>query len=162
MGATYPDLYAAIGVHSGLPCGAANDLPSALEAMRLGRSSDVCRASAPDEAGLTVPTIVFHGDRDMIVNPVNGDQVIAQSKAAAGQLRITVTRGETQQGMSYTRTVQEDERGRPILEQWLLHGAGHAWSGGSPAGSHTELRGPDASREMMRFFLRQTATPGTA
>jgi poly(hydroxyalkanoate) depolymerase family esterase len=151
MGSTYPDLYAAIGVHSGLACGAATDIPSAFDAMRHGLSSRV------DEPACAVPTIVFHGDRDMIVNPVNGDQVIAQSKAAAN-LRITVTHGEAPGGMSYTRTVQADESGRPILEQWVLHGAGHAWSGGSSAGSHTEPRGPDASREMMRFFFQHPST----
>lgn len=153
MGSTYPDLYAAVGVHSGLACGAATDIPSAFEAMRQGPSSGVWEPRQHDESGRAVPTIVFHGDRDMIVNPVNGDQIIAQSMAAA-DLRITVTCGETPGGMSYTRTVQADESGRPILEQWVLHGAGHAWSGGSSAGSYTEPRGPDASREMMRFFLQ--------
>jgi poly(hydroxyalkanoate) depolymerase family esterase len=156
MGSTYPDLYAAIGVHSGLACGAATDVPSAFEAMRQGRSSGVWKPSARDGSGRATPTIVFHGDRDMIVNPVNGDQVIAQAKAAA-DLRITVTRGQAPGGMSYTRTVQVDDSGRRILEQWVLHGAGHAWSGGSSAGSHTEPRGPDASREMMRFFLQHPA-----
>ena len=105
-------------------------------------------------AGGGIPTIVFHGDRDMTVNPINGDQVIAQSKAEA-YLRISVSRGEAAGGIGYTRTVQADENGRPILEQWVLHGAGHAWSGGSAAGTYTEPRGPDASREMMRFFLQQ-------
>jgi poly(hydroxyalkanoate) depolymerase family esterase len=154
MGSAYPDLYAAIGVHSGLACGAASDLPSAVEAMRQGQTSGVCEPCRHEEAGRAVPTIVFHGDRDMIVYPVNGDQVIAHSKAAA-DLRITVTRGESLRGMSYTRTVHADETGRPILEQWVIHGAGHAWSGGSSAGSYTEPRGPDASREMMRFFLQR-------
>ena len=102
-----------------------------------------------------VPTIVFHGDRDTTVSPVNGDQVIAQSKAGA-HLRPTVNRGQSEGGTTYTRTVQADEGGRPILEQWVLHGTGHAWSGGSPAGSYTDPRGPDASREMLRFFLEQT------
>jgi poly(hydroxyalkanoate) depolymerase family esterase len=150
MGATYPDLYAAIGVHSGLACGAASDIPSAFAAMRQGQS-DVARA--PGRAGRAVPTIVFHGDRDTTVNSVNGDQVIAQSKAAA-ELRTTVTTGEASGGIRYTCTVQTDENGQSILEQWVLHGAGHAWSGGSTAGSYTEPRGPDASREMMRFFLQ--------
>lgn len=156
MGSTYPDLYAAIGVHSGLACGAATDVPSAFEAMRQGRSSGVWEPCQRDGSGRATPTIVFHGDHDMIVNPVNGDQVIAQAKAAA-DLRITVTRGQAPGGMSYTRTVQVDESGRRILEQWVLHGAGHTWSGGSSAGSHTEPRGPDASREMMRFFLQHPA-----
>jgi poly(hydroxyalkanoate) depolymerase family esterase len=153
MGATYPDLYTAIGVHSGLACGAASDIPSAFAAMRQGRSSSESDSRQRRSSGSAVPTIVFHGDRDTIVNPVNGDQVIAQSKAAA-DLRTIVTRGEAAGGMSYTRIVQADDRGRPMLEQWVLHGAGHAWSGGSPAGSYTEPRGPDASREMIRFFLQ--------
>ena len=157
MGATYPDLYAAIGVHSGLACGAASDIPSAFAAMRQGRASPTERSHRHGGCAGAVPTIVFHGDRDMIVNPVNGDQVIAQSKAAA-DLRTTVTRGEAPGGISYTRIVQADEGGRPMLEQWVLHGAGHAWSGGSPAGSYTEPRGPDASREMIRFFLQRPAT----
>jgi poly(hydroxyalkanoate) depolymerase family esterase len=150
MGSTYPDLYAAIGVHSGLACGAASDVPSAFAAMRQGG------ARRHDQFGRAVPTIVFHGDRDMTVNPINSDHVIAQSKAATN-LRTTVTRGEAPGGIRYTRTVQADESGRPMLEQWILHGAGHAWSGGSAAGSYTEPRGPDASREMMRFFLQHPA-----
>jgi poly(3-hydroxybutyrate) depolymerase len=118
--------------------------------MRQGRS-DLARAAGRVERA--VPTIVFHGDRDTTVNPVNGDQVIAQSKAAA-ELRTTVTTGEASGGIRYTCTVQTDENGRSVLEQWVLHGVGHAWSGGSTAGSYTEPRGPDASREMMRFFLQ--------
>jgi poly(hydroxyalkanoate) depolymerase family esterase len=146
MGSAYPDLYAAVGVHSGLACGAARDMPSAFAAMRQG--------GAPHHsgAGQPVPTIVFHGDRDMTVNPVNGDQVIAQSKAGS-DLRSTVSRGQAPGGISYTRTVECDDSGHPMLEHWVLHGAGHAWSGGSPTGSYTEPQGPDASREMMRFFL---------
>ena len=149
MGATYPDLYAAIGVHSGLACGAARDVPSAFQAMRQGAAS----LARGDGAGGRVPTIVFHGDGDRTVHPVNGDQVIAQSKGDA-RLQVTVSRGETPGGIAYTRTVQADDSGRVRLEQWVLHGAGHAWSGGSPHGSYTEPRGPDASREMVRFFLQ--------
>jgi poly(3-hydroxybutyrate) depolymerase len=96
---------------------------------------------------------VFHGDRDKTVHPGNGDQVVAQ--AAVGELHATISRGEAPGGMAYTRTVQADRSGRPVIEQWLLHGGGHAWSGGSAAGSYTEPRGPDASREMLRFFLDQ-------
>jgi len=118
--------------------------------MRQGRS-DLARAAGRVERA--VPTIVFHGDRDTTVNPVNGDQVIAQSKAAA-HLGTTVTTGEASGGIRYTCTVQADENGRSVLEQWVLHGVGHAWSGGSTAGSYTDPRGPDASREMMRFFLQ--------
>jgi poly(hydroxyalkanoate) depolymerase family esterase len=154
MGATYPDLYAGVGIHSGLACGAASDMPSAFAAMRQGASAVAARSRWPDHPKATLPIIVFHGDRDMTVNPINADQIIAQSKSKA-DLRTTVSRGETPGGIRYTRTVQANESGRPMLEQWTLHGAGHAWSGGSAAGSYTEPRGPDASREMIRFFLHQ-------
>ncbi|MGL4966654.1 MAG: extracellular catalytic domain type 1 short-chain-length polyhydroxyalkanoate depolymerase, partial [Inquilinus sp.] len=148
LGVTYPDLYAAIGVHSGLACGAASDVASAFAAMRQGRSPAAGRFS------IAVPTIVFHGDRDMTVNPVNGDQVMAQAEAAA-ESRTTVKRGAAPGGIGYTCTVRADGSGRPMSEHWVLHGTGHAWSGGSPDGSYTEPHGPDASREMLRFFLRQ-------
>jgi poly(3-hydroxybutyrate) depolymerase len=152
MGATYPDLYAAVGVHSGLACGAARDLPTAFAAMRNGagpatRSAHVGRT--------TVPTIVFHGDGDKTVNPANAEQVIAQAKVAM-DLRTTVVSGRAG-GMHFVRTIQTDNRGRPMLEQWILQGGGHAWSGGSPAGSYTDPSGPDASREMVRFFLQHSA-----
>ena len=152
MGSAYPDLYAAVCVHSGLACGAASDMPSAFNAMRQGGAPHA-RTSRTGSQG-SVPTIVFHGDQDKTVSPVNGEQVIAQSKAGT-DLRQTVNRGKSESGATYTCTVRTDEQGRPVLEHWVLHGAGHAWSGGSPAGSYTDARGPDASREMLRFFLEQ-------
>jgi poly(3-hydroxybutyrate) depolymerase len=99
-----------------------------------------------------VPTIVFHADKDHTVHPRNGDQVIAQS-AAAGGLQTEVQHGQVPGGHTYSRTIHADAAGQPVLEQWLVHGGGHAWSGGSAAGSYTDPRGPDASREMLRFFL---------
>lgn len=157
MGATYPDIFAAVGVHSGLPCGAATDIPSAFSAMRQGESrAKPFRRARPSQP---VPTIVFHGDRDTTVSPVNGDQVIAQAKAGA-DLKRTVNSGYSRGGIKYTCIVEADQSGRTILEHWALHGCGHAWSGGSTEGSYTEPRGPDASREMIRFFL-QHRTPST-
>jgi len=155
MGATYPDLYAAIGVHSGLPCGAAKDLRSAIVAMRQGElpgSSEFGDISEVLRRGPAIPTIVFHGDRDNTVHPRNGDHVIAQSKGATN-LQEKVHRGRVPGGHSYTRTILSDTSGRAIFEHWEIHGAGHAWSGGSTAGSYTDPRGPDAAREMLRFFL---------
>ena len=151
MGMAYPDLYAAVGVHSGLACGLASDVQSAFEAMRGGGGgSAACR---PDPAGgqRTVPAIVFHADRDGTVHPRNADRVVAQY--AAPGLRRRSERGQVAGGRPYTRTLHADADGRVRLEQWTVHGGGHAWSGGSPDGSYTDPLGPDASREMLRFFL---------
>ena len=154
MAATYPDLYAAVGVHSGLACGAARDVATAFAAMRNG----VGAAATPARGSKTlVPTIVFHGDADKTVNPLNGDHVIAQAKLGT-DLKTTVVRGRSVGGVSFVRTIESDASGRSILEQWVLRGGGHAWSGGSPGGSYTEPRGPDASREMVRFFLQHSLT----
>jgi poly(hydroxyalkanoate) depolymerase family esterase len=147
MGSAYPDIYAAIGVHSGLACGAAKDMPSAFVAMSQGGSAPAGRGDRP-----AAPTIVFHGDRDRTVNPINADHVLAQSKGGA-RLRTIESHGTSKGGVSYRRTVQVDENDLPVLELWRLHGLGHAWSGGSSAGTYTDAAGPDASREMVRFFL---------
>lgn len=149
LAATHPDLFAAVGVHSGLACGAARDMPSAFAAMKGGG------AVQPRGTGPAVPTIVFHGDGDRTVHPVNGERVIEQATPASS-LGSTVTRGTASGGTAYTRTVRADGEGRTVLEHWVLHGAGHAWSGGSPDGSYTDPRGPDASAEMVRFFLGHT------
>lgn len=159
MGHTYPDLYAAIGIHSGLAYAAARDLPSALVAMRGWRSSSDPKCS--ESTFQPIPTIVFHGDVDSTVHPRNGEQVIAQATPAGDDpvtpafARQTVENGE-ESGRKYTRTMQADSSGKPALEHWVVHGTGHAWSGGSAQGSYTEPRGPDATRAMLRFF-RQTA-----
>lgn len=154
---TYSDLYAAAGVHSGLPFGAARNLPSALTAMRQGNPAAIHHAgNVSDMSGFRrmVPTIVFHGDQDKTVHPSNGDHVIVQWKAlAAIELQTKVQRGQVPGGHAYSRTLHVDASGQAILEQWVVHGAGHAWSGGSPAGTYTDPRGPDAAQEMLRFFF---------
>jgi poly(hydroxyalkanoate) depolymerase family esterase len=154
MGATYPDLYAAIGVHSGLACGAANDLISAFAAMRQGgsrNSSASGETSAVPRDQPPLPAIVFHGDRDTIVHPRNADQVITRSIRTTNWQK-KVSRGQVPGGHAYTCTSHTDANGQTILEQWRIHGAGHAWSGGSSSGSYTDPRGPDATKEMLRFF----------
>ena len=151
MGATYDDLYAAIGIHSGLACGVATDLPSALVAMRQGGSDH----KVISDGRTPVPTIVFHGDRDTTVHPNNGDQILEQSVRTISTQK-KVHRGQVPGGHAYTRTVLSDASGRGMLEHWNIHGAGHAWSGGSPAGSYTDPRGPEATREMLRFFLEHS------
>jgi poly(hydroxyalkanoate) depolymerase family esterase len=140
LGAAYPDLFAAIGVHSGLACGAASDVGSAFMAMRGGR---------PGHGQVTVPAIVFHGDRDSTVNPRNADEVMAQ---IVGGVSTRREHGQAPGGLAYDRTVHLGADGKSTAELWMVHGAGHAWSGGSAAGSFTEPAGPDASAAMLRFF----------
>jgi poly(hydroxyalkanoate) depolymerase family esterase len=156
MGHTYPDLYAAIGIHSGLPYAAARNMASALAAM--GGWSFPPDPRCSESAFPAVPTIVFHGDVDTTVHPRNGEQAIAQATptgkhlVAAAFAPRSVENGE-ESGRKYTRTTQAHSSGKPALEHWLVHGGGHAWSGGSENGSYTDPRGPDATRAMLRFFL---------
>jgi poly(hydroxyalkanoate) depolymerase family esterase len=158
LGSTYPDVYAAIGVHSGLPFGVAHDLPSAFAAMKQGAGNPT--AGVPPPRLEPVPAIVFHGDRDMTVDPCNGAAVIEQcigttdatSEAVADATRATVERGSVPGGRSYTRTIFTNAAGGVMAEQWLVHGAGHAWFGGDVSGSYTDPSGPDASAHMLRFF----------
>lgn len=173
MGATYPDLYAAVGVHSGLPYAVAQDVSSALALMKNGaplgrRHADGVSAARRSRA--VIPTIVFHGDQDTRVHPRNSDHVIEQhtgprsrdgaAPEGAKEPKVTSQRGYVPSGHSYTRTIYHNPRGRPILEQWQVHGAGHAWSGGSVNGSYTDPKGPDATREMIRFFYEHPRRRG--
>jgi poly(hydroxyalkanoate) depolymerase family esterase len=151
MGDAYPDLYAAIGVHSGLACGAARDMPSAFAAMQ-GGAYRAARTVPSGTQRHIVPVIVFHGDRDATVNPQNAEAVVTQSAGAMALTRHTEA-GQIPGGHAFSRTLHATTDGRRVIEQWVVHGAGHAWFGGSPAGSYTDPRGPDATREMLRFFL---------
>jgi len=151
LGAEYPELFAAIGVHSGLPAGSARDMISGLQAMKKpGRARSLREA---------VPVIVFHGDADHVVNSANGEAVLEQFVGAHAGLRATplhTSEAEsTDGGRRSTRHTWRNEEGRTMAEHWIVHGAGHAWAGGNAAGSHTDALGPNASREMLRFFLQE-------
>ena len=149
MAATYPSLYAAAGVHSGLPYGAAHDVPSAFALMRgetlLSRQG----------AMLRIPLIVFHGDHDQIVNVVNARHIRQQRLGVDGAPIAAdgpqTMNGQVSNGHTYTQTTYSSEA-QVFLEEWIVHGAGHAWFGGTPGCSYTDPRGPDASAEMLRFF----------
>lgn len=160
MGMLYPELYAAVGIHSGLPHAAARDLPSALAAMQ-GKAFPAGAQAKERSSAQPLPAIVFHGDRDNTVNACNGDQIIAQcanpSSSSPPRMgadpRITVERGRVLAGHAYTRSIHRRVDGQLVGEHWLIHGAGHAWAGGSSNGSYTDPKGPDATGQMMRFFL---------
>jgi poly(3-hydroxybutyrate) depolymerase len=130
MAATYSDLYAAVGIHSGVPYGAA--LPAK-----------------------HIPLIVFHGEGDIMVSPRNAEQLVSQwlgGTTAERSQESAPAQSKEGNGRAFTRTRYRDGAGRAVAENWLVHDAGHAWSGGESAGSFTDSAGPDASREMLRFF----------
>jgi poly(hydroxyalkanoate) depolymerase family esterase len=157
----YPDVYAAAGVHSGLAPGAAGNVMAAMSVMRSGQSSAVAMPPRGSE-GPVVPVIAFQGDADSTVNPRNGEQLldallrqaVAEKALSDAQTQAPeVSAGQSPGGQRFTRSEYRDAKGRVIAEYWELHGAGHAWAGGSPDGSYTDPQGPDASAAMLRFFF---------
>jgi poly(hydroxyalkanoate) depolymerase family esterase len=173
-GATYPDIFAAIGVHSGLQYKGATNLAEALAAQTKGAGPDPNRQgllayqtingvkSGARKAG--IPVIVFHGSLDAAVNPANAEQVVKQWAQTDDYLdddgdnntvddrADATTNGTVAGGYTYTKQIYNDAEGKPLIEKWIVQGMKHAWSGGSAAGSYTDAKGPDASAEMWRFF----------
>jgi poly(hydroxyalkanoate) depolymerase family esterase len=166
LGQTYPELFAGVGAHSGLAYGSAHDMASAMGAMKGGRSGmpglqgvGAARAKHGEKAAQAVPVIVFHGDRDHLVQPSNSAQIVQQARDAyaaqspGAELTASTLAVATTGGRRYSRTVHADAQGQSWIESWSVHGAGHAWSGGDTRGSYTDAAGPDASQQMVRFFL---------
>lgn len=147
---SYPEIFAAVGAHSGLPVGAAQDKASALAAMQRGNPGL--------QRSVAVPTIIFHGGADHVVNPRNGRLIAIRALQPFPSLGRTEVAGQIAGGRAYVKTVHRVGRGRPWVEHWLVKGAGHAWSGGARTGRFTDSSGPDASAEMLRFFLRHRAS----
>ena len=153
MGRCEPQLFAAVGVHSGLPAGAAANLPAALAAMRSGAASSQASAAV-------CPVIVFHGDADGTVHHANGQAIVDAGRRAQPIVGAPQVRGgQAPNGQRFTQTVHRAADGSSAIEHWQLHGAGHAWSGGSAAGSYTAPGGVDASAEMLRFFQSHQRPP---
>ena len=154
----YPEIFAAVGVHSGLPRGAANNV---MEAFTVMQNGDAAAPITGIDMQMSVPTIVFHGDQDQTVHPRNGERLIEAvlsgdgadewQMSAGGSPRIE--RGTSAKGRRYTRSTYVDDNGNAMLEHWLIHGAGHAWAGGHASGTYTDAKGPDATKEMLRFFM---------
>jgi poly(3-hydroxybutyrate) depolymerase len=151
MAVSYPKLFAAVGVHSGLAYGAASDVGTAMMAMLTGGTGS---------RGATVPLIIFHGDNDPIVAVANAESLVTAGLSEHGLLtrknereNATTVRIAVDGARPHTHSVHRGDDGQTLIESWVVHGAGHAWSGGSPAGRHTDPQGPDATAEMVRFFL---------
>ena len=150
LAATYPDVFEAVGIHSGLPYKSAGDVPSAFAAMKGTAAFDPAPLAA---SGRHVRKIIFHGLADSTVNPVNGEHIFDEAERGEA-----LTRSDLDwpiEGGRVSRTAVKDSDGRPVAEQWLVEGGGHAWFGGDPRGSFTQTVGLDASRVMVRFFLAE-------
>ena len=152
IAAAYPELYVAVGVHSGLARGNISTLAGALSTMRTGPTGEPLSKTPRPQ-----PTIVFHGDKDNVVHPSNASGFLSQlQQSSPGPLACRIQKGRSSGGRDFTRRTYRSSSGSILLEDWTVHGSGHAWSGGKTAGSHTDPAGPDASREMMRFFLARS------
>ncbi len=172
LAAEYPELYAALGVHSGLAPGIASNAMEAMGVMKGGAAGGAISALAwftgpRTPKRLSVPTIVFHGDQDKTVHPRNGEQLMQARLAGHAVADVPLPAlsqelGRSSRGRRFTRSLYRDGVGRLVGEHWLLHGAGHAWSGGHPKASYTDARGPDASRLMLHFFLGTGQPPSLA
>jgi poly(hydroxyalkanoate) depolymerase family esterase len=159
MAATYSDLYAAVGIHSGMPYGAAQNFLAAITAMKDGAAIGTRLPST------SIPLIVFHGDQDLMVNSRNGEQLVSQWLGDSAPIRrqeTSTAQAREGNGRAFTRTRYHDGAGRAVAENWLVHDAGHAWSGGGSGGSFADSAGPDASREMVRFFSAISQDGATA
>ena len=168
LGANYPDIFAAIGVHSGIEYQAVTSIISAFKVMRHGGPDPVSQGQRAFESmgsyKRVVPTIVFQGTRDRIVPPISGDQVVQQwmqtNHLASHGLYLAdfkyptrTTPGQVPGGYAYPMYSWKDSRGKEIQAYWKINGLGHAWSGGSPSGSYTDPQGPNASEAMYQFFM---------
>ena len=149
LASTYPREFAAVGIHSGLPYGAANSVMSAFGAMK-GTTRMMRPASAKVDRGIR--RIVFHGASDATVHPSNGERILDGTRQLSNTAHETETTTEIN-GRSVTRILLKNDKGHAMAEHWVVTGGGHAWFGGNRHGSYTEAKGPDASREMVRFFL---------
>jgi poly(hydroxyalkanoate) depolymerase family esterase len=167
MGATYPDLFAGVGIHSGLSYGAARTVPGALLSMHRGGPDPEERGrqayAVMGEHARTVPVVVVQGDQDKTVSVKNGEQVVRQwlmtnQRASEGTLALDaeepddVHDGCSPGGLRYNARTWNDRAGQPLVQYWLVNGLGHAWSGGSPAGSYTDPAGLDATAVMWSFL----------
>jgi poly(hydroxyalkanoate) depolymerase family esterase len=171
LAATYPDLFVAVAVHSGLAYRSATTMGAAFTAMARGGEDPTGQARAAHAAmgdlARPVPSIVVHGNADTTVAPVNANQVLQQSMTA-NQLAApetcdldiarptTTSRGHVTDGHAYARWRWTDRRGALMHELLKVDGLGHAWSGGAPDGSHTDPRGPNATEAIWRFFAQAT------
>ena len=154
LGETYPDLYRATGVHSGLAFGVAADVVSAFAAMSGGVNlAQNDQPKARSGGNNAVRAIIFHGAADQKVHPSNGGMIFSDARSGlAGRARL-IEQDDEQGGRAFRRTLMVDPNGHACVEHWEIEGLGHAWSGGDPKGSYADRHGPDASREMLRFFL---------
>jgi poly(hydroxyalkanoate) depolymerase family esterase len=158
----YPELFAALGVHSGLPTGAAKDVMSAFQAMRLGGQHR--KLAEPQTREHRMPTIVFHGSADTTVHPDNSQSIVQTAKVALTASGMALEHSEVllappsdnESLRQAKRSVYRAGDGRSFVEHWSVDGSPHAWAGGNPAGSYTDPQAPGASAAMLAFFLQHS------
>ncbi|MEA2295526.1 MAG: hypothetical protein QOE86_3165 [Solirubrobacteraceae bacterium] len=163
MAATYPDLYAAAGIGSGCEYAATATCAGYKSADPLSAGQQAYKAMG--RYARPMPVILFEGDQDTTVPPVNAQQLVQQWQytddladdgAHNGSIPVqptNVTQGSVPGGHSYTVTEYSDGQNKELLQSWLVHGMGHAWSGGCSCEPYADPAGPDETGAMYAFFM---------
>jgi len=179
LGATYPDLFAAIAVFAGAEFKAATSIFEGLAAMERGGPDPIHQGQLAFEAMKSslvhkkkrrLPAIVFHGTADTRVSPVNAEQTItqwrktnaclaAEHSESSFALTEKVIGGQVPDGYAYRKHIYVEADARPLLEKWLVQGLGHAWSGSPNPSKYSDPKGPNASAEIWRFFCEAGSNP---
>jgi hypothetical protein len=171
LAATYPDLFAAIGIGSGCEYAATATCAGYKSADPVQAGQQAYKEMGPQARPM--PFIAFEGDADTTVPPVNADQLVQQwlvtddladDGAANGSVaqrpaKTTLGRAQAAGGESYTVRSYVDKSRAELAQYWVVRGMKHAWSGGNPSQSYSDPNGPDATAAMYTFFLNHTG-PG--
>src|SRR4051794_23325347 len=167
MAATYPDVFAALAIHSGLAFGSARSLPAAMQAMSRGGPDPEAQGDAAfaamNAAARVVPALVIHGSADAVVDPVNADHAVRQwmatnRRAAGGAYEPELdhphaaVRDDRSGTLPFTRRTWLDASGRVVQELIEVEGLGHAWSGGSAGAAGTHPPRPSAAGAVHHLF----------
>lgn len=185
LGTVYPDVFAAVGVHSGVGFAAAANTACALKILgdappRVEARGRLAYLHQPRHR--IVPTMILHGRADDTVDPRHAEGLVRElarrndfiddgdggnhSFDAAPDATLAdpgPCRGDSESSPCYAHELKRytDRDGRAVLQQVMVDRLGHAWSGGREGHRYADPAGPDAGAMFWRFFDRYRLDPET-